>query len=557
MRLCFLSAALVIALAVPAQALPRHDMVEAADPRAAAIGRDILRQGGSAADAAAAMAVALTIVEPQAAGLGGGGFFVYYDAKNHTLSAIDGRETAPKAARPDRFLDASGEPLPFVKAMVGGRAIGVPGMLAMLAEAHRHFGHLRWAALIAPSIGLAENGFALSPRVHALLARDRFLRQSAAAAALYYENGAAKPAGAVIVNPALAKALKLVAADGANVFYRGTIASDIAAAVAKADPPGDLTAADLASYEPIERPVLCHDYRHQRVCGMGLPSGEATVLEILGLLQHFDLRAHVADAQAWHLFAAASKLAYADRTRWLGDPRFVDAPVAGLLASAYLAGRARQIDHAHETPGPAAPGDPAGRHAANWGDSMAPEFPSTSTIAVIDRDGNAVAMTVTIEAEFGSHVMVDGFLLDNELTDFSFVPEVDGRPVANRVQASKRPLSAMSPSMMFDPEGRLRLVVGSAGGPAIITDVAKTIVAIVDWHDGLKAAIARPNVGNRNGPTEIEAGPDAPALAAALERMGHVVRISRRASGLGGILVTPEGYEGASDPRREGAALGD
>jgi gamma-glutamyltranspeptidase / glutathione hydrolase len=551
-----LFAALVAA--APAHALPRHDMVESADPRAAAIGRDMLRAGGSAADAAIAMAVALTILEPQSAGIGGGAFLVHYAAQDGTLVALDGRETAPAAARPDRFLDADGKPLPFFDAMVGGRSIGTPGLLRMLALAHERFGKLPWATLIAPSISLAEDGFALSPRVRALLAGDRFLARSAAARALYYDqDGAAKPAGAIIVNPTLAATLRIIAAEGAGAFYQGAIAHDIAEAAQGASPPGDLAEADLAAYAVKERAVVCAPYRAHRVCGMGVPSGEATVLEILRLLEPFDLAHHAADVEAWHLFAAASRLAYADRARWLGDPDFVTAPVAGLLDPSYIARRARLVDPLRAAPGPAEPGEPAGKHSELWGDGRAPEFPSTSNISVIDSNGDAVAMTATIESNFGSHVMVRGFLLNNELTDFSFVPDVAGRPVANKVEPGKRPLSAMSPTMMFGADGALELVVGSAGGPAIITDVAKTIVAIVDWRKDLADAIALPNVGNRNGATEIETFPGAVDLAAALKERGHEVRIWRRESGIGGILVTPDGLEGATDPRREGAALGD
>jgi gamma-glutamyltranspeptidase / glutathione hydrolase len=551
-----LFAALVAA--APAHALPRHDMVESADPRAAAIGRDMLRAGGSAADAAIAMAVALTILEPQSAGIGGGAFLVHYAAQDGTLVALDGRETAPAAARPDRFLDADGKPLPFFDAMVGGRSIGTPGLLRMLALAHERFGKLPWATLIAPSISLAEDGFALSPRVRALLAGDRFLARSAAARALYYDqDGAAKPAGAIIVNPTLAATLRIIAAEGAGAFYQGAIAHDIAEAAQGASPPGDLAEADLAAYAVKERAVVCAPYRAHRVCGMGVPSGEATVLEILRLLEPFDLAHHAADVEAWHLFAAASRLAYADRARWLGDPDFVTAPVAGLLDPSYIARRAKLVDPLRAAPGPAEPGEPAGKHSELWGDGRAPEFPSTSNISVIDSNGDAVAMTATIESNFGSHVMVRGFLLNNELTDFSFVPDVAGRPVANKVEPGKRPLSAMSPTMMFGADGALELVVGSAGGPAIITDVAKTIVAIVDWRKDLADAIALPNVGNRNGATEIETFPGAVDLAAALQERGHEVRIWRRESGIGGILVTPDGLEGATDPRREGAALGD
>ena len=533
-----------------------HDMVESADPRAAAIGRDILRAGGSAADAAVAMAVSLTIVEPQSAGIGGGGFLLHWSARDRTLAAFDGRESAPAAARPDRFLDASGKPLPFFDAVVGGKSVGAPGLLRLLELVHKRYGKLPWAALIAPAIGLARDGFVLSPRVHAMLESDRFLSRDPGARALYYgADGAAKPAGTVIANPALATTLETIAAEGAEAFYRGPIAHDIAAAVAQAK--GDLGEADLAAYAVKERPALCRDYHAHRVCGLPLPSGEVPLLEILGLLEPFDLRRNVADDTAWHVFAEASRLAYADRARFLGDPDYVTAPVDGLLDRAYLGARARLIDPERAATGPAAPGDPPGQRTELWGDGRAPELPSTSNLSVIDRDGNAVAATVTIENNFGSRIMVRGFLLNNELTDFSFVPEDAGRPVANRVEPGKRPLSAMAPTMVFAADGALALVVGSAGGPPIITDIAKTIVAVVDWHNDIAAAIALPNVGNRNGATEVEIAPGSDAIAAALKARGHEVRQWKRASGLGGIQVTPQGLVGAVDPRREGAALGD
>ncbi len=533
-----------------------HDMVESADPRAAAIGRDILRAGGSAADAAVAMAVSLTIVEPQSAGIGGGGFLLHWSARDRTLAAFDGRETAPAAAKPDRFLDASGKPLPFFDAVVGGKSVGTPGLLRLLAFVHARYGRLAWADLIAPSIKLAREGYVLSPRVHAMLESDRFLSHDPAARALYYDaDGTAKPAGAVIANPALAATLEIVAAQGAEAFYRGPIARDVADAVARAN--GDLTETDLAAYGVKERPALCREYHAHRVCGLPLPSGEVPVLEILGLLEPFDLRQHVADDTAWHVFAEASRLAFADRARFLGDPDFVSAPVDGLLDKAYLAGRARLIDPEHAAGGPAVPGDPPGQRTELWGDGRAPEFPSTSNVSVIDRDGDAVAMTVTIENNFGSRIMVRGFLLNNELTDFAFAPEDAGRPVANRVEPGKRPLSAMAPSMVFAPDGGLELVLGSAGGPPIITDIAKTIIAVVDWQKDLTSAIALPNLGNRNGPTELEIAPGSDAIAAALKARGHEVREWKRASGLGGIAVTPQGLVGAFDPRREGAALGD
>jgi gamma-glutamyltranspeptidase / glutathione hydrolase len=536
-----------------------HDMSEGADPRAAAIGRDILRQGGSAADAAAAMAIALTVVEPQSTGIGGGGFLVYYAARAKKMTALDGRENAPASARPDRFLGPDGKPMPFPAAVLDGRSIGTPGLLRLAGEIHRRWGKLPWAAIVAPAEKLAADGFALSPRVAKLLAEDKHLANDPAARALYYAaDGSAKPAGSVILNPALATTLRTIAAKGPEAFYTGPIARDIAAAVAHMSAPGDLGAADLASYRVKERAVLCRPYRQVRVCGMGLPAGESVVLEILGLLQPFDLAHHVDDTAAWNLFASATRLAFADRQRYLGDPDYVKAPVDGLLDSAYLAQRAKLIDPEKFAPGIAAPGEPAGQKAELWGDERAADLPGTSNISVIDKNGNAAAMTVTINSDFGAHVMVDGFLLNNELDDFSFAPEDEGRPVANRVEPGKRALSAMTPGMVFGGDGALLLVVGSAGGPPIITDVAKTIIGIVDWHMSLENAIKLPNIENRNtGVTEIETYPGAQAMAAALAAMGHQTRIWGRDSGLGGILVTKDGLEGAADPRREGAAFGD
>jgi gamma-glutamyltranspeptidase / glutathione hydrolase len=540
-----------------ADPLPRHDMVEAADPRAAEIGREILRAGGSAVDAAAAIAIALTLVEPQSAGIGGGGFLVYWSAKEQRATSFDGRETAPAAARPDRFMGPDGKPLDFFAAVVGGRSIGVPGLLRMLALAQARYGKLPWSQLVMPTARLAAEGAAISPRLHAQLAADRYLANNAPARALYYApDGTALAAGTMIVNLALAATLSDIADQGADAFYQGPIARDVVEAVRAASPPGDLGEADLADYRAKERPPVCGTYHEHRICGMGPPSsGAVTTIELLKLLEPFDLRRHVDDVEAWHLFAEASRLAYADRARYLADTDFVPAPVAGLIDPGYDTARAQLIDPARAHQGPVAPGDPPGRRADNWRDGRAPELPSTSTLSVIDGDGNAVALTASIENTFGARVMVRGFLLNNELTDFSFVPEEDGKPVANRVEPGKRPLSAMAPSLVFAPDGKLELVVGSAGGAPIIADVAKTILAVVDWHMDLPDALALTNISNRNGATEIEAG--AQPLADALAARGHKMRVWKRESGLGGIRITKDGYEGAFDKRREGAALGD
>ena len=539
-------------------AFGRRDMVAAANPLAAAAGRAMLRRGGSAVDAAIATQLVLNLVEPQSSGLGGGAFLVYWSAAEHRVTSFDGRETAPASARPDRFLKADGTPLAFYDAVVGGRSVGVPGLLRMLELAHRRYGKLPWRTLFAPAIALAERGFAPSPRLRMLLARDRYLRRSETARRYFYHADGTPRAH--LVDPALAATLRTIAARGADAFYAGPIAADIVRTVDRAPGnPGDLTLADLAGYRAIERVPVCGLYRAYRLCGMGPPSsGAVTLLELLGMLQRFELeRLRPESVEAVHLFAEAGRLAYADRDRFLADPDFVPVPAPGLIDPAYLAARARLIDRARAAPGPVAPGDPPGRHAANWGTGWTPELHGTSSIAIVDAAGNALAMTTTIENAFGSRLMVRGFLLNNELTDFSFLPEQNGREVANRVEPGKRPRSAMAPTLVFDGDGKLVLAVGSAGGPAIINDVAKTILGVVAWHESLQQAIDLPDDGNRNGATEIEAGPASAAMAAALEQRGHKVTISTRPSGLAGVLATPDGLEGAVDPRRDGAARGD
>ena len=539
-------------------ALARHDMVVAAHPLAAAAGRQMLCRGGSAVDAAIATQLVLNLVEPQSSGIGGGAFLVLWSAKEQRVVTFDGRETAPAAAQPDRFLSADGKPLAFYDAVVGARSVGVPGVLRMLEMAHRRYGKLPWHELFQPAIRLAEAGAPVSPRLHALLLKDPYLQRQDPARRYFYDAAGAPKAR--LVNPALAATLRLIAEGGADAFYRGPIAADIVAALsAVPGSPGDMTAGDLAHYQAKERAPVCGRYRGHRLCGMGPPSsGAVTLLEMLGMLGQFDLsRDRPPSALAVHLLAEAGRLAYADRARWLGDADFVAVPVSGLLEPAYLAARARLIDAAQATPGPAPPGDPPGSRAEQRGDNAAPELPSTSEIAIIDRAGNALSLTTTIENAFGSRIMVRGFLLNNELTDFSFVPESAGRPVANALAGGKRPLSAMAPTLVFDRRGRVALAVGSAGGPAIINDVAKTIIAVLDWHYDMAAAIELPNDGNRNGATEIEAGPSAASMAAALRARGHLVQLSDRPSGLAGIRLTPRGYEGAADPRRDGAAFGD
>jgi gamma-glutamyltranspeptidase/glutathione hydrolase len=534
-------------------------MVVAAHPLAAQAGYDVLGRGGSAVDAAIAAELVLNLVEPQSSGVGGGGFLLHYAAREGRLEAYDGRETAPAAARPGRFLGANGKPLDWSDAVISGKSVGVPGLLALPELAHRRHGKLPWAGLFDPAIRLAEGGFPISPRLHALVASDRFLAQDEKARRYFYlSGGTAKPAGTLLKNPELAAVLKRVASDGAGAFYRGEIARDIARAVrTRKRSPGDLAESDLAAYAAKERDALCGRYRVWKVCGVPPPdSGTFTVLQMLGVLEHFDLGAlNPGSAQAVHIFAEAGRLAYADRNLYIADPAFVAAPLAALLDPRYLDSRSKLIDPKRSM-GRAQAGDPA-RVAADYGLAEPLELPSTTHLSVVDAEGNAVALTASIEAAFGNRQMVRGFLLNNELTDFSWEPEEQGRPVANRVEGGKRPRSSMAPTMVFDEKGGLLMVIGSPGGHSIINYVALTIVNALDWGMDIQSAIAAPRFGSRNGPTELERGTPLERLAPELERMGHSVRIRDEASGLHGIMRAHDGWAGGADPRREGVALGD
>ena len=546
--------------AAPRPALARLDMVAAANPLAAEAGRAILRAGGSAIDAAITTQMVLNLVEPQSSGIGGGAFILYWSNADRRVQSFDGRETAPAAASPSRFLGADGKPLPFMTAVVGGKSVGVPGTLRALALAHARHGRLPWAKLFEPAIRLADQGFAISPRLHDMLAKETHLAAAEPARSYFYsDDGKPKPVGTVLRNPDLARVLRGIAENGPDFFYKGAIARDIVSTVAHAPGiPGDLTETDLARYRAKERPPVCGAYRRFRVCGMGPPSsGGVAVLQILGLLQRFDLgRMKPMSPDGFHLFAEASRLAYADRDRYLADSDFLPVPVQGLIDPAYLAGRSRLIDIGRDM-GHADPGTPRTRHALLRGDNDGHDLPSTSHLSIVDRWGDAVAMTTTIENEFGSRLMVDGFLLNNELTDFSFQPEIDGKPVANRVEAGKRPRSSMAPTFVFGPDGKLLLVVGSPGGSEIINYVAETLIAVLDWGYDIQSAVSLLHVSNRNGPTEIEPGPGAEQLADTLRARGHTVVLRPFDSGLHAILRTREDLEGGADPRREGVALGD
>lgn len=541
-------------------------MVGAANPHASRAGLSMLRAGGSAVDAAIAMAVMLTLVEPQSSGLGGGAFMLHFDAASGDVRAFDGRETAPQAATADMFLKADGTARDFYDAVVGGLSVGVPGELRALELAHRRYGKLDWARLFEPAIELAEKGFPISARLHKLVSADKHLAVTAKARSYFYQaDGSAKPVGTVLTNHELAAVFRAVAQGGADAFYQGDIARDIVRTARDAPRnPGRLTEADLAGYVAVERDPVCRSYRRYELCGMPPPtSGGVTVLQIMGLLERFDAeQLNLDEPLGVHLFAEASRLAYADRALYLADPDFASVPVEALLSPAYLQQRSKQIDP-ERTMGVASPGEIADGHASRSPDGSL-ELPSTSHMVAVDASGNVVTMTASIESAFGSRLMVRGFLLNNELTDFSFVAEHDGRKVANRIEPGKRPRSSMAPLLAFEREGerrRFHLAVGSPGGSRIIDYVARTLVQVLDGGLDVQAAIARPNIINRNAKTELEASerwqPWIERIQKGLEQRGHEVEIRDLNSGLQGVSSGPRGYLGGADPRREGLIVGD
>ena len=514
-----------------------RSIVAAAHPLAADAGYEVLKRGGSALDAAVAVQMVLGLAEPSASGLGGGAFLLYWSEKERTLRAYDGRETAPAAASPERFLAASGAPMPFAEAAASGRSVGVPGVLRMLELAHRRHGRLAWDELLRPAIAAAEQGFPMSRRLHAQLERERYLQDDPRARELFFRaDGSPRAVGERIVNAEYAATLRVLSR-GVEPFYRGQIAADILRAVRGHPRPGDMTEADLAGYRALERDVLCGPYRVWVVCSMPPPSsGGVALLQILGVLERKGFARVAAESEAAvHLFAEASRLAFADRAKYLGDGDRVPIPLARLLSPRYLDERARRVTERALPIAP--PGSPES---------------GTSHVVIADAEGNVVSMTTTIEALFGSRIMVRGFLLNNQLTDFDFVPGG-----ANEVRGGKRPRSSMAPVVVFDAGGAVRLAAGSAGGSFIIGHVAKALVGALDWGLDIQQAIALPNFGNRNGPTEIEQGSRYEALAPALRARGHDVRLIEMASGLQGIERVPGGWRGGADPRRDGVVRGD
>ena len=540
------------------EAHARHYMVSSANPHATEAGVQVLADGGTAADAVIAAQLVLNLVEPQSSGIGGGAFIVAYDADTHRVLSYDGRETAPAAARGDRFM-RDGKPIDFWEAVNSGRSVGVPGLLRALALMHERHGRLPWARLFESAIALAEQGFAVSPRLHALLEKDEALRRQAAAAAYFYDGrGRPWPVGHTLKNPAYAATLRSVAEHGPAAFYEGRIARDIVAAVARHPVPGDLSLDDLSSYRAQERSALCMPYKAvYTLCGAPPPSsGPLAVMQMLGILQHFPMdKLGPQSVEAVHYFAEAGRLAFADRGFYVADPAFADVPVAAMLQPAYLARRAALI-RPDRSMGTALPGDPAGLLARRARDD-ALEVPSTSHVVVADAQGNVVSMTNSIESAFGSKIFVRGFLLNNELTDFSLsFQDPEGRLVANRVQPGKRPRSSMAPLIVFRDD-KPYMAVGSPGGSAIINYVAKTLVGVLDWNLDIQQAIALPNMGSRNQATELERGTALENMMPALRGMGHEVKAVEFPSGIQGIVMQDGRLAGGADPRREGLVLGE
>ncbi|MET0371649.1 MAG: gamma-glutamyltransferase [Sphingobium sp.] len=555
-----LAAFALLAVATPLAArepVSTNTTVSAADPRAAQAGQEILRKGGSATDAAIAMMLALNVVEPHNSGIGGGGFILHHDGRTGLLESIDGRETAPAAARPDRFLGPDGKPLSFRDAWPGGFSAGVPGNVRLAWEAHRKWGKLPWADLFQPAIKLAEEGFELRQRLlTAIGAVAPIWADFPEIAKLYLVDGKPPELGATLKNPALAALFRRIAAEGPDAFYKGTTAAAIAAAVTNAPRnPVPMTLDDIAAYQAKPRRPVCGHYRVYTVCGMGpASSGGVTVLQILGMVERFPLGAWGKDdVRSWHVIGEAMRLAYADRDMWLGDQDFVSVPIAGLIDPAYLKARSATIALGHAL-GSYMPGTPPGAQPRTASRSQ-PEA-GTSHFVAVDRNGDIAAWTSTIESFFGSQLVADGVVLNNELTDFSFTPERNGAPVANRVEPGKRPLSSMSPTIVYDAAGTPVFTVGAAGGRTIIMQVAKALIAHFDWGLSAQESIALGFLFFDKDGLAVEQGTSTEAMKEQLEKLGHKVAVTRFGLKANAAERLHDGHwQGAADPRSPGVSL--
>ena len=535
----------------------KQHMIAAANPHASAAGREMLRAGGSAADATIAALLVLNVVEPQSSGIGGGAFALVHGPEG--LTSFDARETAPAGAHPEMFME-DGETLPFWDAVRSGHSIGTPGLVRLMEALHARHGKLRWADLFQPAIKLAREGFPVSPRLAGLLASFGERLQGTDVAKVFLPGGQPLAKGAILQQEALALTLEAIAATGSAGFYVGALAQEIASATARAPRPGQLSTGDLANYKVIERRPVCHRYRDARVCGMGPPSsGATTVGQILMILDRFKMDGMThATPELWHLFAEASRLAYADRAQYLADEDFLFVPVRGLLEPAYIAHRARLIDPGKASAEPAEAGDPPWREGQLFAPDLQDDLPGTTHVSAIDADGLAISVTASIETAFGSGRMAGGFILNNQLTDFSFRPkDAEGTPIANAVAPGKRPRSSMAPTIVYRGETPV-LLTGSPGGSRIPEYVAQSIVSVVGFGLDPATAVAEPHISQRNrGNVAVEPGVPA-AVKAQLSELGHVLEEREMTSGLHLIEIQTNGtLRGGADPRREGVALGD
>jgi gamma-glutamyltranspeptidase / glutathione hydrolase len=543
-----------------APAIASHHMIAASDPLAAEAGLSVLRSGGNAVDAAISVQAMLTLTEPESSGIGGSAYLVYFEKKSGRVFAYDGRETAPIGADENLFIGSDGKPLPAAAIFTGGRSVGVPGVLRMLELAHKEHGKTPWGQLFKPAIETATNGFPLSPRLAKSVQHDRYLPQFASARAYFFDpSGSPLPAGTLLRNPALADTLQTIATKGADALYGGPIAEDIVRAVRAEPNAGDMTIADLATYDANESDPVCGLYRLWRICGMGpSSSGALGTIATLKMLQRFDLaKMKPLDIESVHLLAEAGRLAHADRTRYVADPDFVDVPVESLLADDYLSLRSKLIDPNRDI-GTVNPGDPL-RKRADLGAPMGSdgEIAGTSHFVIVDDDGNALAMTTSVGLAFGSRIFVRGFFLTDQMSDFAVRPDSNGMKDINRVEAGKRPRSSMSPTLVFDRSGNFVAATGSVGGNLIVGFVSEVLVAMLDWGMDPQKAAGLPHVVNINGDTRIEKGTSLDGLAKALEVRGHKVRSSPLASGTQAIMARDGKLFGGADPRREGVAIGD
>ncbi|MBV9992124.1 MAG: gamma-glutamyltransferase [Alphaproteobacteria bacterium] len=553
--------ALLVVAVLPARAetVAKRHMIAAANPHAAEAGLAMLRKHGSAVDAAIAAQMVLTLVEPESSGIGGGAFLLLWDPAKKKMTSFDGRETAPASATPGMFLGPDGTPRSKIGVIPGGLSVGVPGVPAMLDLAHRKYGKLPWATLLQPAIALAEKGFPVGKKLAATLRQYPRMGEMPDIKRLFYHaDGTPYAEGETFKNPELAATLRAIAKDGPKAFYEGAIAQAIVDKVSHAPVnPAAMTLDDLKNYRARERSPVCGAYRGYKLCSMGPPSsGGIAVLQILALLERFpSKRLDTTTLEGVHLFTQASRLAFADRAQYLGDPAFVGVPVAGLLSRRYIAQRSALIDPKKDM-GTAAPGTPAGAKA--FAPQRSPEHPGTSHMSIVDDKGEVVSMTTTVEAPFGSEMAVGGFILNNQLTDFSLDPARDGKPVANAPAPGKHPLSSMSPTIVLGPKGRFEMAVGSPGGPMIIDYVAQALIALIDEKRTPEQTVAEPHPGNPNGPTLVEKGTALEALTPGLSAMGHTVaRPDVEKSGLHIVERVKGGYIGAADPRRDGVAIGD